>query len=462
MPEDRIASSFRDPNGFIFTKGGTLYRQVNRKYRDNYEFLLSSGLYDRLVSKKLLVQHSQADMKSAQSSDAYLVIKPEVVPFISYPYEWCFSQLKNAALATLRIQREALAHGMTLKDASAYNIQFVGGKATLIDTLSFEKVVPGQPWVAYRQFCQHFLAPLALMAYKDIRLSQLLRVHIDGVPLDLAGSLLPWRTRFNFGLQTHIHTHARVQRRYAGGGEEVQKQTGKISAAGLAGLIESLHGTVKSLKWKPTGTEWGEYYSDTNYTDQALIEKAKLVGEFLEQTGKGPVWDMGANTGEFSKVSCQAGRFTVAFDIDPAAVEKNYLAAREEKNDMILPLVMDLTNPSGGIGWQNRERSSLGERGPAGTVMALALIHHLAISNNVPLSSVAQYFSSLGKWLIIEFVPKMDSQVKRLLSSREDIFDHYTIPDFEKDFKAYFKLVRKEPIPGTERVLYLYKNKTMD
>ncbi len=458
MPAKRSQSSFRDPNGFIFTRDGKLYRQINLKYRENYDLLMSSGLYDRLAARKLLIPHTPADINPAEPEHAYLVIQPEIVPFISYPYEWCFSQLKNAALTTLRVQKEAMARGMTLKDASAYNIQFIHGRAALIDTLSFEEMEPGQPWVAYRQFCQHFLAPLALMAYVDIRLSQLLRVYIDGIPLDLASRLLPWKTRLNFGLLTHIHAHAGVQKKFADSGEGARAE-GMVSARGLAGLIDSLEGAVKGLKWKPAGTEWGEYYEATNYSDQAMDEKSRLVREFLALTEPGDVWDLGANTGAFSRVACEAGRLTISFDIDPAAVEKNYLSAREEKNGLILPLVLDLTNPSAGIGWANQERMSLAGRGPAGTILALALIHHLAISNNVPLAEVARFFAELGKWLIIEFVPKSDSQVKRLLASREDIFDGYHMDGFEKDFGSVYELVRKADIPGSERVLYLFKTR---
>lgn len=459
MQIERIKSSFRDPNGFLFKQNGILYRQINKKYEENYDLLMSSKLFENLIKKKLLVNHELVDIPAYLPEISYLIIQPELIPFISYPYEWSFSQLKNAALTTLRIQKVALNHGMNLKDASAYNIQFMNGKAVLIDTLSFEKYQNGRPWVAYRQFCQHFLAPLALMSLRDIRLNQLLRVYIDGVPLDLASKLLPWTSHLNFGLLTHIHTHARVQKQFANTIQNESKDKNELSLNSLLGLIDSLESIIKNLKWKPTGTEWGDYYTATNYSNEAFVEKAKMVKEYLEVAGPGIVWDMGANTGEFSKIACNEGMQTISFDIDPAAVEKNYLTSRKEKNELILPLVMDLTNPSSGMGWQNCERSSLLERGPANTVMALALIHHLAISNNVPLTGIAEYFSQLGKWLIIEFVPKSDSQVKRLLFSREDIFDHYTKDDFEENFKLHFELVKNEQIQGTERFLYLFKCK---
>ncbi len=203
-----LASSFRDPSGFLFSRSGTLYRQVNQSYRTHYEALMSSGLYQELVKSGRLVVHQLADIPAEIPELAYQVIQPVRIPFISYPYEWSFSQLKDAALCTLAIQKTALEKGMSLKDSSAYNIQFHQGQPTLIDTLSFEVYREGEPWIAYRQFCQHFLAPLALMAYVDIRLSQLLRTYVDGIPLDLASRLLPRRTKYNLALATHIHLHA--------------------------------------------------------------------------------------------------------------------------------------------------------------------------------------------------------------------------------------------------------------
>ena len=197
-PNEKIAGSFRDPSGFLFHLNGLIYRQINIEYKKNYIHLMKSGLYEALMDTKLLIPHEEVNIGSLASDNAYKIIKPEQVLFISYPYEWCFSQLKDAALTTLKIQKKSLNFGMSLKDCSAYNIQFRKGKPILIDTLSFEEYREGKPWIAYRQFCQHFLAPLALMSYKDIRLNQLLRIYIDGIPLDLAIHLLPFRTRFVF------------------------------------------------------------------------------------------------------------------------------------------------------------------------------------------------------------------------------------------------------------------------
>jgi len=449
----QLSASFRDPSGFLFSRGGVLYRQVNRAYEKEYARLIESGLYDKLVKAGLLIPHVEMDPDPTAGEAAFKIIQPERVPFISYPYEWSFGQLKSAALATLSIQKRALKLGMSLKDASAYNIQFVRGKATLIDTLSFEVYNEGEPWVAYRQFCQHFLAPLALMALKDVRLSQLLRVYIDGVPLDLASTLLPSKTRFNFGLLTHIHLHAGVQKKYSG--EEVKSRNGSMNKQAMTGLIDNLEATIQKLDWTPRGTEWGNYYDITNYSDAAFEHKKQLVGEWTQRIQPALAWDLGANNGVFSRVASSTCPYVVSFDIDPAAVEQNYRQTKTDKTENILPLVLDLTNPTPAIGWANRERDSFGARGPADMILALAVIHHLAISNNVPLPQLADFFAETGKWLVIEFVPKPDSQVQKLLASRKDIFPDYTREGFEAAFKEKFHVREAVEIRESERVLYL-------
>lgn len=450
---EQLSASFRDPSGFLFTDNGILYRQINRAYSIDYARLMDSGLYDRLVKASLLISHVEVDHAPAESDAAFKIIQPERVPFISYPYEWSFSQLKDAALAMLSIQKRAMKLDMSLKDASAYNIQFMRGKAALIDTLSFEIYKEGEPWVAYKQFCQHFLAPLVLMAYRDVRLSQLLRVYIDGIPLDLASELLPAKTKFNFGLLTHIHIHAGAQKRYSD--KVVAPRKGGMNKRALTGLIESLEGTIKKLAWKPAGTEWGDYYENTNYTDSAFERKKQLVHEWTAEKKPALVWDLGGNTGIFSREAASSGAFTVSFDIDPAAVEQNYRTVKTKKEQNILPLVLDLTNPSPALGWDNNERDSFGSRGPVDIVLALAVIHHLAISNNVPLPQLASFFAARCKWLVIEFVPKSDSQVQKLLTSREDIFPNYTREGFERAFSARFNIHKNEVVRDSERMLYL-------
>lgn len=454
--DGRIPSSFRDPSGHVFVHGGTLYRQINSSYQTQFEHLIDSGLYEALTKKQWLVPHSVADV-DLTTEDAYQVIRPEQIPFVSYPYEWCFSQLQDAALLTLEIQKLALQHGMSLKDASAYNVQFIGSRPVFIDTLSFERHEAGSPWVAYRQFCQHFLAPLALAAHRDARLTQLLRTYIDGIPLDLASELLPKRTRFKAGLLTHVHLHARAQRRYAAKKAQSRGKMGRIS---LLGLIDSLEGAVRQLRWRARASEWGNYYEDTNYSPQAMRHKADAVAEYLDRYPPQMVWDLGANTGQFSRIVADRGATSIAFDIDPVAVEKHYQDRRDKEDATTLPLWLDLTNPSPAIGWENEERSSLLDRGPADTVLALALVHHLAITHNLPLGRIARFLARACRTLIIEFVPKEDGQVQRMLATRDDIFTTYDRTSFETAFSRYFHIGNGTAIEDSNRWLYLMRLKT--
>jgi ribosomal protein L11 methylase PrmA len=452
---NKLPSSFRDSDGFLYQEDDTLYRCINQSYSANYEMLISSGLYDDLVKKGLLISHVETNKSKP---GGYKIIEPKKLNFISYPYEWSFSQLRDAALLTLQIQKRALDKGQSLKDASAYNIQFTKGKAIFIDTLSFEVYEEGKPWVAYKQFCQHFLAPLALASHVDIRCLHLLRSYIDGIPLDLAATLLPGKTKFNFSLLTHIHLHAHAQIKYAG---KAKKQTGKgrVSKMGMLGLIDHLTTAIKKLKWQPKGTEWGNYYSFTNYSETGFETKKSLVQSFIKKIKPATFWDIGANDGTFSKLAANKGIETLAFDIDPIAVEKNYLRNKESDNLDMLPLLMDFTNPSTNLGWAQEERSGLKERGKTGCLMALALIHHISISNNVPLGSVAKFFCTLSNYLIIEFVPKEDSQVQKLLTTRKDIFPNYHKEGFEQSFSEFYEIVEQHHIAETLRTLYLMKAK---
>lgn len=453
----RLPGSFRDPSGYLFRRDGELLRFVSTRYRDDFDFLKASGLLDRLTDSGWLIPHEEVAPRDSDGADAYKILRPEPLAFVSYPWEWSFSQLKDAALHTLRVHHAAWERGLVLKDATAFNVQFHRGRPVFIDTLSFEKYRPGTPWVAYRQFCQHFLAPLALMARRDVRLQQLLRSNIDGIPLDLASALLPARTLFRRGLWSHIWLHAWGQGALSG--RHGAARDASIGRFRFEALTDSLESAVAALHWAPRGTVWGEYYSDTNYTPAAFADKQRLVGELLDRVRPAVVWDCGANRGDFSRLAAARGAFTVAMDIDPAAVERNYLRARADGDALLLPLLMDLSNPTPGLGWQHRERESLLARGPADAALALALVHHLAIANNLPFTQIAAFFAAAARSLIVEFVPKSDSQVRRMLASREDVFDRYSEEAFRADFSTYFEIEGRSGIAGSERVLYLLRRR---
>jgi hypothetical protein len=497
----RVAGSFRDPSGYLFERDGVLLRAVDPSFADTYDAVVASGLYAALHRDGLLVAHEEVDPALAPAP-AHRVLRPERLPFVSFPYEWSPAQLRDAALLTLRIQDVALDHGMTLRDASAYNVQFSRGRAVFIDTLSFEPRETEAPWDAYRQFCEHFLAPLALQTEVDVRLRRLLVADVGGVPLDLASTLLPGRTKLRPGLGTHVHAHARATRTREADASAERKRA-RFSDQALRGLVDSLRGTVRKLTWEVGRTTWSDYYADaSHYSDAAMRDKEAAVDRFVRRVGPRTVWDLGANTGRFSRIAAASGAHVVAFDIDEGAVEaawRNITAAPSsgitaapssgitaapssgitaapssgitaapssgdgglttDAGGEVLPLVLDLANPSPAIGWANEERPSVGERGPVDLVLALALVHHLAIGNNVPLSRVAELLARSARSVVVEFVPKGDPKVDVLLATREDVFPDYTHEGFEAAIGEHFTLAERHAVAESERTLYLLEGR---
>lgn len=458
----RDPGSFRDPSGFVFRRDGVVHRQVNRRFAEEWDAFLGSGLYDRLARDGLLLPHETAPPELALTDEAHAVIRPQEVEFISYPYEWSFGQLRDAALLTLRAQAVAHEAGFTLRDASAYNVQFVDGRPILIDSLSFEPAESGRPWDAYRQFCQHFLGPLALIAHRDARLALLQRDFADGIPLDLVSRLLPFRTRIGVGLASHIHLHARAQARSAtrapaGGGTE--RGGRRMSRTGQLAILDSLRSTVERLEWQPHGTTWSGYTRVTSYSERAAASKLAIVERLLGATSGRWVWDIGANTGEFSRLAARLGRKALALDGDVGAVEQAYRAFVADGERNVLPLVVDLSSPSPALGWALRERRSIVERANADVVMALALVHHLAIGGNVPLDAVAAFMGKLGRELVVEFVPKEDPMVAAMLAHRRDVFPDYSPDGFRAAFERHFAIVEEAPIEDSGRVAYLMRRR---
>jgi ribosomal protein L11 methylase PrmA len=450
-----VGGSFRDPQGTVFRRDGTLYREIHSSYEPDWTLLSRSGLLGELHTEGLLVPHDDVDPDLALTPSAWKVIRPELIPFISYPWEWCFGQLKAAALLTLELERRALDRGLTLKDASAYNIQFRRCRPVLIDSLSFTRYEEGAPWAAYRQFCSHFLAPLLLISMVDPRLGLLSRPWQDGIPLDLTAALLPWRTRLRPSTSLHIHLHAATIRKHAADVLPDKRMTRRISKLGLLGLLDNLETLIRRLDFSLTAGEWWDYEETHGYGSEARAAKERLVTR-LAGDSPGVVWDLGANTGRFAELVAPAAPHVVAMDQDHNAVERHWRRRLTEPAN-ILPLVVDLTNPSPALGWGLEERESIPDRGPADLLLALALVHHLAIGNNVPLRRIAEWFARLARRAIVEWVPKDDPQTRRLLVAREDIFPGYHLQGFEAAFTSSWRLLAREPIPGTDRVLFAFE-----
>ena len=455
-------ASFRDPAGAVFRRDGVLYRQIQAAGAADWTASQERGLLRALLADRLLVEYQDVPVDRALLPGAVAVIRPRELDLISYPYEWCFSQLKEAALLTLELQARAVRAGMRLKDASAYNIQFNAGRPLLIDTLSFEVADPTEPWPAYRQFCEHFLAPLALISYRDARCGLMLRDFIDGIPLDYAARLLPGRSRLRPGLGAHLHLHAGAQRRSAAReaqpGPVTARPARRVSRVGAEALLDSLRRTVSGLRWTAQG-RWVGYGIQTSYTERGAAAKRAIVEWFLTEAGGRVVWDVGANVGTYSTVAAGQGRAVIAWDQDAGSVEDHWRTLSAEARASVLPLVMDLTNPSPGLGWALEEHRSLVDRGPADTVMALALVHHLAIGNNVPLPRIADFLARLGRHLIIEFVPKDDPMTQRLLAARRDIFSDYTIDVFRTAFGARYTMREEVRIDDSPRTLFLLERR---
>ena len=446
-------ASFRDPSGFIFFTEGKMYRQVNKIYREHYDMLMNSGLYATLTGKELLVAHSETDVPGANSETSYKVLAPEIIPFISYPYEWCFGMLKEAALLTLRIAREALAHDMVLKDASPYNVQWKHNRMVFIDTLSFEKYIPGTPWVAYRQFCECFLAPLLLMHHRKVSLHEWQLAYPAGIPLAIAKKFLPWKSRLSILTYLHIHLHGKIASKHA-----IEKdRKAVLPKEKLHRLIKSLDLLVSSLKMDNRSTTWGSYYNEAALREDYLEQKKKIIEGWLNKlpdckTGI----DLGANDGSFSALLASKGIATVAVDGDPAAIADLYAKTRSGVSAPVVPLIINLADPSPARGVNNRECAAFLERANNRDIgLCLALVHHLRISHHMSFEQMTQLFKTLCKNLIIEFVPLQDEKVQEMLALRKESFEDYTQENFEAALGKHFSILEKQVVAGTGRILYL-------
>jgi hypothetical protein len=388
---------------------------------------------------------------------------PKQIQFITYPYEWCFNQYKEAALLTLKIQKFCLENNFSLKDASAFNCTFYNGKAIFIDTLSFDFYQSNSPWRGYKQFVSHFLGPLVLAHYYGAQSLKLLSNFIDGIPVKMLSSMLPLKSKLNPLLYANIHLLAKFESKH---NEDIKKDVKAISLSKKAQLniISSLYNYVKKLSLKE-GSEWGDYYNKINYTNEAFLQKADIINNWVNRLKAKGLIDVGGNDGTFVRQLQNKPELALICDIDNNAVDLNYKSIKINRELNIIPFVLDVLNPSPSIGFNNKERDSFINRvkkfAPDLT-LALALIHHMTLSGNIPFNMSANFFASFSKYLIIEFPKSDDSWVQRLLSSKGEFQNHfkfYTIDNFKKDYDSYFETIDEICIDNSERVLFLLKRK---
>jgi hypothetical protein len=447
-------SSFRDPSGFIFQSQGRVYRQVNRHYAGNYDRFMQSALYEKLTAKGQLITHTEVDENITGSPDWYKTLLPEQLPFISYPYEWCFDQLKDAALLVLDIVKIAVQHGFILKDATPFNVQFYHGKPVWIDTLSFEAYDPSKPWVAYRQFCECFLFPLYLGRYLKTDIHKTLSTFLEGIPASLTSKLLPMRSSLSLGVWLHVYLQGAVKTDH----KTTQAQA-SFNQKKLLNLIMHLEAIIGGLRGRRSGTTWSDYYDATILSHKYLTEKEKIFRQMLEGVSYNTALDAGTNDGHFAKVLSEKGASVIAIDNDTVSINRLYLYVKEQRVTNILPLQLDITQPSPALGYRNRERSAFFDRVHADLVTVLALIHHLVLSKNIPLASLGDFFREItGRYLLIEFVPPTDPKVQELAKSRTALHP-YDEATFEQSFEQYFSTHQKTNIPGTDRTLYLMEKR---
>lgn len=454
--------SFRDPDSRVFYGPGGVFRALSEQGLADWSELARTGLYERLRGEgKLvateLVGEGPLDGAEPLARGSAAVLRHEAVPFVSYPYEWPFSMLRDAALLQLELLRAALAEEMTLKDATPYNVQWCGARPVFVDVGSFERLRQGEPWAGYRQFCMQFLYPLMLQAYKGVPFQPWLRGSLQGIEPTQCRALMGARDLLRRGVLPHVVLHSRLERRNAERAGEVR---GELRRAGFRKeLIEAnarrLERLVRRLRWRPPRTAWSEYGETTSYAPADAERKASFVREVVGSRRWGTVWDLGANDGRFARIAADNARCVVAADADAALVERLYLSLRDEGSERILPLVLDLADPSPGLGWRGLERRPLAARGRPELVLCLALAHHVSIAGNVPVRELFDWLAELGGELVIELVAREDPMVRRLLAGkRPDAHPDYRTDLLERALRERFELVRSDTLGSGTRTLH--------
>ncbi|KAA5824055.1 class I SAM-dependent methyltransferase [Algibacter amylolyticus] len=451
-------ASFRDSSGYVFLDEDVVKRVVNPIYFKQYRALKENEFFEKLFKLGLLIEHEEIASNATE-----IIIKPEKIPFFTYPYEWSFNQYKEAALLTLKLQKICLENNFSLKDASAFNITFYKGKAIFVDTLSFDFYKENSPWRSFKQFIEHFLGPLVLARYHGADALKLMTGFIDGIPLKLLSSMLPFKTKLNPFLYSNIHLLAKYEDKYSKDSKVNDKEVA-LSKNGQINIIKSLYNYIKKLSLKED-SEWGEYYDKTNYAVDAFNEKSKIINKWIDEIHVKTLIDVGGNDGTFVREIKSKLETALVCDIDNNAVDYNYKTLKTNKETNVLPFVLDVLSPTPAIGFNNKERDSFISRIAAfspDVTLALALIHHMSLSGNVPFDKSAEFFATFSKHLIIEFPKRDDSWVAYLLKRKGDFskhFDAYNIENFENSYFNYFDLVYKLPIKNTKRVMFFFKRK---
>jgi hypothetical protein len=454
------AGSFRDPESRVFYSDDAVLRALSAEGLADFDALAASQLFERAQDDGRLVATERIEdpggLTGPLVKEQAALLRHERIPFVSYPYEWPFSMLKDAALLQLDLLQDALAEDLILKDSSPYNVQFRGARPVFVDVGSFERLRSGESWIGYRQFCMLFLYPLLLQSAKGVAYQPWLRGSIDGITPSQMRALMSFRDRFRKGMFTNVFLHARLEKRYADRPEQVKRDVKRVFKKELlVANVRKMRKLVDRLGWDPPAGVWTAYGERNSYTDDDARRKDEFVREVATSRNWPLVWDIGANNGRYSRIAAEGAQTVLAVDADQGPVELLYRDLRDEGNAQILPLTMNLADPSPGLGWRGLERKSMAERGKPDLVLALALVHHMAISANVPVREFIDWLASLGCALVIEFPTREDPMVKKLLAPKRDgLHSDYELEFFERSLREAFEVERSERLESGTRVLY--------
>ena len=456
--------SFRDWDGRVFGGSRRVYRALSESGLEDWEALAAADLFERYTATGELVRTERADgdvIGELQRLDPdagwVAALEHERIPFVSYPYEWSFSMLKDAALLQLELESAALAEGLTLKDATPYNVQWRGSQPVFVDVGSFERARDGEPWAGYRQFCMLFLYPLLLEAYRGIAFQSWLRGSIDGIRPTEFRALFARRDVFRRGMLRHVFLHASLERRYGDQGAEVRDDLEKagFDRRVVEATVASLRKLVGGLRPRAGESTWRDYDSTCSYDDHETAAKEDFVRRVAGSSRRDLVWDLGCNEGRYSRIASNHADLVVAVDSDRVVVDSLYRALKTDGERAIVPLVVDLADPSPAIGWDNAERKTLLDRGRPDVTLCLALVHHLSISRNVPLRELVRWLRELESELVVEFPHRDDPMVRKLLGSkREDAHPDYTLETFDGLMRTRFRIADSLLLPSGTRTLY--------
>ena len=451
--------SFRDRHGKIYYVDGRVYRGLSEKALDDWRALARTRLFARHAERGSLIGTRELDQPP--SSDQLVcgwvgTLSHDTVPFITYPYEWSFHMLKDAALLQLTLILEALDEGLMLKDASSFNIQWRGCHPVFIDITSFEQLDEHSPWGGYRQFCQLFLFPLMVQAFKNIDFHVLLRGDLEGVPVELAAKLMSLRDYLRPGVLPHIVIQAKLQSRLAASRKNIKrdlKQAG-FNKALIQNNVTRLRQLVEKLEWTPRESHWSGYAHLDHYTPAATTAKQTFVIKAVSSRHRRLVWDLGCNTGVYSRLAAENAAHVIAMDADHLAIDRFYTGLKVDNISNITPIVNDLSDSSPSLGWRNQERKTLEQRGKPDLVLCLALIHHVVIGANIPLDDFIDWLAGLNADIVIEFVDKQDQMVQRLLCNKDDVYADYERKHFENCLARYYAIRAEETLENGTRFLY--------